>query len=32
MNNTEAALSLPNEYGSLLEDDQLPLRDFLQRL
>lgn len=28
----EAALSIPDEYGSLLEDDQLPLRDFLRGL
>lgn len=29
---TQVARSIPEEYGSLLEDKQLPLRDFLQRL
>lgn len=31
-NDVQAALSLPEKYGSLLEDEQLPLRDFLQHL
>lgn len=31
-NDAGVAVSLPNEYGSLLEDEQLSLRDFLQGL
>lgn len=31
-NDAQVALSIPDEYGALLEDEQRPLRDFLQRL
>ena len=31
-NDTQAALSIPEKYGSLIENKQLCLRDFLQRL
>lgn len=31
-NDAQVALSIPDEYGALLEDDQRPLREFLQRL
>ena len=31
-NDAQAALSIPEKYGSLIENEQLCLRDFLQRL
>jgi hypothetical protein len=31
-NDAQAALSLPEEYGSLLEDEDLSLRNFLRHL
>lgn len=31
-NDAQAALSIPDEYGSLLEDEHLSLQNFLQRL